>query len=181
MCLPVGNSSWNSFFMAVAAQILASAVTPEVSAPRSGLLFVAVCVVCGGEGFMAVVSSMVFKIRFHGVFGPQFMIDIEVGSSVTSSLIMTVRGFMFAVKRRWLSIDRMKISSCGSGWRRVTLRTVQWNPGSPYWIIVTWIGRSNLSKKKAVFPSFNFIAFGLIRVEVSCRLRLPLSRMVIMS
>jgi len=39
---------------------------------------------------MAVVSSMVFKIRFHGVSGPKFLIDIEVCSGVTSSLIMVV-------------------------------------------------------------------------------------------
>jgi len=80
---------------------------------------------------MAVVSSMVLEIRFHGVFGPQFMIDFEAGSGVTSSRIMAVsKGFMFAVKRRWLSIDRMKMSSCGTGRRSVALRTVR-NRGCP--------------------------------------------------
>ena len=111
MCLPVGKGSCVSFSMAVAAQVLASAVTPVVSAPRCGPLFVAICVAFEGDGFMAVVSSMVLEIRFHGVFGPQFMIDFEAGSGVTCSIIMAVsRGFMFAVKRWWLSIDCMKMS-----------------------------------------------------------------------
>jgi len=66
---------------------------------------------------------MVLEIRFHGVFGPQLMIDFEVGSNGASSFIMAVsKGFMFAVKRRWLSIVVMEISSCGTDLGRVTLQ-----------------------------------------------------------
>jgi len=109
---------------------MASAVTPVVSAPKCGPLFVAVCVASGGDGFMAVVSSMVLEMGFHGVFGPQFMIDFETGFGVISSLILAVsKGFMFVVKRRWLSIDHMKMSSCGM--RQRSLRTVTWKPGYP--------------------------------------------------
>jgi len=97
--------------MSFAAHILASAVAPMVSAPECGLLFVAICVACGGDGFFVFVSSMVLEMRFHGVFGPQFMIDFEVDSNWASSLIMAVsKGIMFAVKRRWLSIIFMELS-----------------------------------------------------------------------
>jgi len=120
----MGKGSCISFPIAFAAQVFASAVTQGFPAPRCGPLFIAICVAFVGDGFMAVVSSMVLEIRFHGVFGPQFMTDLEVGSSVTSSILAVSRGFMFAVKRQWLAIDCMRMSSCGSGRRRVTLRAV---------------------------------------------------------
>jgi len=56
--------------MAVAAQLMTSIVTRVVSAPKCGPLSVAVCVAGGGDGFMAVVSSMVLEIGFPGVFSP---------------------------------------------------------------------------------------------------------------
>jgi len=57
--------------------------------------------------------------------GPHFMTDIEAGSGVASSIILSVsRGFMFAGKRWWLLNDCMKMSSCGPGKSRVIFRAV---------------------------------------------------------
>ena len=69
--LSVGKASCVSFSIATAAQVLANTVTPVVSTPGCGLLLsVAVLASLKGDEFMAVVSSMMSEVRFHGVLGP---------------------------------------------------------------------------------------------------------------
>lgn len=118
--------------------------------------------------------------RFHAVFGPQFMTALEAGSGVSSSVLPVSRGFVFAVKRWWLSKFSMRTSSSSSGLRKVIVRAVVEKSGEPLSINVTRVGCSILLKKKAVSPFINLISCGLIRTEVPCIFRRPLSRMAMM-
>ena len=89
MRLPVSSDSWGSLSLDVTAHLMASSVTPVVSAPRCESLSVAVGVT-GGGWVMAVVSSVLVEMGFNRFLTLQFMSAFMVGVSVVSIVVVTV-------------------------------------------------------------------------------------------
>ena len=133
----------------------------------------------GGRSWFLAVSTLVLGEAFHVSCGPQLVIDLEVCPACVSSLSSAVsEGNMLAVNRRWPAMFCTIILGESLAWRGWTMQTVSKNPGLPCWIISTCIGRSNSLKKRATSLSASKTALGQMRVEMSCRSKFPLSRIV---